>query len=87
MGVWVNAQPGSRLVTHASLVTCRWMGSLADGKAMPGSCTALMRKAAEAGAKDKSVEIREGAQKLSGLCASNQAPEVRFPPAGQYSHR
>ena len=87
MRAWVSAYIGSWVVTHASLVACRWMGSLADGKAMPGSCTALMRKAAEAGAKDKSVEIREAAQKLSGLCASNQAPEVRFQPAGHYSHR
>ena len=44
---------------------------------MPGSCVGLMRKAAEAGSKDKGLDIREAAAKLAAVCESNQVPEVR----------
>ena len=43
---------------------------------MPSSCVGLMRKAAEAGSKDKGLDIREAAAKLAGVCESNQVPEV-----------
>ena len=43
---------------------------------MPGSCVGLLRKAADAGAKDKQADIREAASQLAAVCARNQPPEV-----------
>ena len=63
---------------------CRWMAALAEGSSMPGSCVGLMRRAAEAGAKDKQADIREAASQLAAVCASNKAPEVRIRPACQH---
>ena len=55
----------------------RWMTAQAEGKQPSAACLAVLRKGAEFGSRDKSVEIREASTKLAALCAGSAEASAR----------